>query len=263
MERYRKPGKPGRIATAIIYFLSVADVARILASPELERAGWYVALLAPLFFLLTVTLSHPDLPRIVLHSYLGLQAALVVAVLALDPTIDTVTSLMVILAYQAAHLFDGRARRMWVGAFALLAPASLMLFQDPMRGLALGLVPMAFAIVLAAFVAANEELEVARSESQALLADIQETNRQLQVYAGQVQELAALEERNRLARELHDSISQTLFSIILNTRATQILLKRDPKRVRPQLEQLQTLTQDTLAEMRGLIERLRPRSESN
>jgi signal transduction histidine kinase len=75
-----------------------------------------------------------------------------------------------------------------------------------------------------------------------------------------VEELAAMEERNRLARELHDSVSQTMFSLLLATRSAQILLERDPVRVRPQLEQLQELTQSALAQMRSLIAELRPKT---
>ena len=74
-----------------------------------------------------------------------------------------------------------------------------------------------------------------------------------------MEELAAIEERNRLARELHDSVSQTMFSIILNVRSTQVLLQRDPTRLRPQLETLQKLAQSALVEMRSLIAQLRPK----
>jgi signal transduction histidine kinase len=91
-----------------------------------------------------------------------------------------------------------------------------------------------------------------------MLGELQDTHRQLQAYADQVEELAAMEERNRLARELHDSVSQTLFSIVLHTRSAQILLERDPPRIRPQLQRLQELTQNALAQMRGLIAQLRP-----
>ena len=69
-----------------------------------------------------------------------------------------------------------------------------------------------------------------------------------------------LQERNRLARELHDSVSQTMFSISLNSRAAHILLERDPDKLRSQLEQLQGLTRSALEEMRGLIADLRPAS---
>jgi hypothetical protein len=52
-----------------------------------------------------------------------------------------------------------------------------------------------------------------------------------------------------------------MFSISLHSRATRILLERDPQRLRAQLEQLQSLTQNALAEMRSLIANLRPREQ--
>jgi signal transduction histidine kinase len=146
----------------------------------------------------------------------------------------------------------------WVGLFVLLTGGSLMVYLGPLEGLALGLTPSAVGIVLAAYVVVTEEIESARAGSQALLGELEETHKQLQAYADRVEELATMEERSRLARELHDSVSQTLFSIVLNTRSAQILQERNPARVKPQLEQLQALTQNALAQMRGLIAQLRP-----
>ncbi len=77
-----------------------------------------------------------------------------------------------------------------------------------------------------------------------------------------VEQTAALEERHRLARELHDSVSQALFSMTLHTRTAQRHLQTaglaadDPVGV--ELEQLHGLTQAALAEMRALIFELRP-----
>ena len=76
-------------------------------------------------------------------------------------------------------------------------------------------------------------------------------------------QLAVLEERQRLARELHDSASQTMFSISLHTRAAQIMLEREPNRLQPQLEELQRLTRSALDEMRGLIAHLRPPGDAS
>ena len=137
-----------------------------------------------------------------------------------------------------------------------------MFYLGALRGLSLGLTTMAGCIIIPAYIIANQEIEMAQLKSQAMLSELQVTHQQLQAYAGQVEELAAIEERNRLARELHDSISQTIFSIVLNTRSAQILVQRDPARVRLQLEQLQSLAQDALAEMRGLIAQLRPSQKS-
>jgi Na+/proline symporter len=74
--------------------------------------------------------------------------------------------------------------------------------------------------------------------------------------------IAALEERNRLARDLHDSVSQALFSMTLHTRAMELaaqnkgLDSQDP--LMRSLSQMRGLTQDALSEMRALIFQLRP-----
>jgi signal transduction histidine kinase len=71
---------------------------------------------------------------------------------------------------------------------------------------------------------------------------------------------AALEERQRLARELHDSVSQAIFSIALHARTARTLLTRDPGRVSEPLEHIFSLSQAAMAEMRALIFELRPES---
>jgi PAS domain S-box-containing protein len=74
----------------------------------------------------------------------------------------------------------------------------------------------------------------------------------------QAGELAAGEERAHLARELHDSVTQALFSMTLVTRSVEMLLEKDPTGARAQLSQLRDLQREALAEMRALIFELRP-----
>ena len=71
-------------------------------------------------------------------------------------------------------------------------------------------------------------------------------------------ELSTIEERKRLARELHDSVTQTLFSIGLTAEAAAELVEADPVRAREQLDHLQQLTRTAMGEMRSLIFELRP-----
>jgi signal transduction histidine kinase len=71
-------------------------------------------------------------------------------------------------------------------------------------------------------------------------------------------ELSTIEERKRLARELHDSVTQTLFSIGLTAEAAAELVEADPARAREQLGHLQSLTRTAMGEMRSLIFELRP-----
>lgn len=76
----------------------------------------------------------------------------------------------------------------------------------------------------------------------------------------QARALAALQERQRLARELHDSVSQMLYSIALSARTARILLDRDPSQVGDVLDDVMGLAKAGLAEMRALIFELRPES---
>lgn len=71
-------------------------------------------------------------------------------------------------------------------------------------------------------------------------------------------ELAAGRERQRLARDLHDAVSQTLFSVGLIAEVLPRIYERDPEQGRARLEEMRQLTRGALAEMRTLLLELRP-----
>jgi signal transduction histidine kinase len=73
-------------------------------------------------------------------------------------------------------------------------------------------------------------------------------------------ELNIVEERNRLARELHDSVSQKLFGIVLTAEAAATLLDRDTAAAGEQVARLGELAHEALTELRELIFELRPAS---
>src|ERR687886_2230472 len=74
----------------------------------------------------------------------------------------------------------------------------------------------------------------------------------------QTREYAVVEDRNRLARELHDSVTQSLFSVTLLSQAALSLWDRDAAKARERLERAHEVAQGGLAEMRALIFQLRP-----
>jgi len=76
----------------------------------------------------------------------------------------------------------------------------------------------------------------------------------------QAGDLAALEERQKLARELHDSVSQALYGIGLGARTARALLEREPAKAAEPLDYVLSLADAGLAEMRALIFELRPES---
>lgn len=71
-------------------------------------------------------------------------------------------------------------------------------------------------------------------------------------------ELTIMEERNRLARELHDAVAQKLFSLRLTAQAAAALAGRDPDRAVAELGQVERLAGEALAELRSVIFELRP-----
>jgi signal transduction histidine kinase len=74
----------------------------------------------------------------------------------------------------------------------------------------------------------------------------------------QSQQLAVVEERSRLARELHDAVTQTLFSASLISEALPGALQRSTDEAKVLLQELRQLTRGALAEMRTLLLELRP-----
>jgi len=80
----------------------------------------------------------------------------------------------------------------------------------------------------------------------------------LATFVKEVQSAAALKERKRLARNLHDAVNQSLFSASLIAEVLPRLWERHPEQILESLEDLRRLTRGALAEMRGLLVELQP-----
>jgi signal transduction histidine kinase len=255
----QSPVRLGRTAYLAIYLAFGAVAARTLAMEGLRPLLPTFLILELLYLVLfSAVISLPGLPGWALHLYFAFQSALILWMLSLYPEFDFLIVLYLLLSAQVSLAFSGHARWVWVGIFVVLSGGSLMVFLGPVRGLSLSLTTIAGELVVPAFVIVHHENELARSRSQALLGELQATNRQLQSYTSQVEDLAALQERNRLARQLHDTVSQLIFSISLNARSAQMMLAEDPSRLPDQIERLQALTAEALAQLRSLITQLRP-----
>ncbi|WP_393085059.1 GAF domain-containing sensor histidine kinase [Streptomyces sp. LN704] len=71
-------------------------------------------------------------------------------------------------------------------------------------------------------------------------------------------ELTIAEERSRLAHELHDAVSQKLFSLRLTAQAAAALVDRDPARAKGELHQVAALAAEATEELRAAVIELRP-----
>jgi signal transduction histidine kinase len=255
--------KPGWIGVVAIYLAYAAVVARTLTMENIRPLlPQYLWLELVYIILYTFVLWKPNLPGWLMHPYFVLQSVLVLYILSLRPEFDFVVVLFLLLSYQASLFFTGWIRWTWVIILVILTGGSLIYYLGFLEGLALAPTTMAVEIVIPAYIIVNQEIETTRVESQLLLGELQDTHVQLRSYASQVDELAAIQERNRLARELHDTVSQLIFSITLTTRSAQLLLERDPGRVQEQLLRLKEMTADALSQLRSLITQLRPPQNS-
>jgi signal transduction histidine kinase len=249
-------GWAGGSAMALILLAVVARTAALAVIRP--RLPVYLGLEILFVALFIAVLWKPGVPRWALNLYFLLQVALVLALLSLRPQFDSVLLLFLPLSHQAALIFEGRLRWAWILGLVGLTAGSLILFLGALRGLALALPLMAFEVVIPAYLIAGWEIESARLESARLLREVQITHERLQMHMGQVEQLAAMQERNRLARELHDTVSQLIFSISLTARAAELLLDQDVARARPLLSRLQALTAEALGQLRSVIVHLHP-----
>jgi signal transduction histidine kinase len=74
----------------------------------------------------------------------------------------------------------------------------------------------------------------------------------------QTRELSIVAERNRLALDLHDAVSQKLFGLVLEAEAAATVLERSPAAAGDRVAKLQVLAREALEELRSLVFELRP-----
>jgi signal transduction histidine kinase len=190
--------------------------------------------------------------------YLAIQAALSTILLFSPDPPDYFALLFAILSLQAMNKLDPKSGTIWIGAFTVLMLPPLAIHSGVPTAIAFGLIYSAADALFGANALASRRALEARTRNQTLLKELQENNQKLQVYSKQLEQLAVARERGRLGRELHDSVTQTIFSMTLTTQSAMLLLQSNPARVKSQLDRLEELAHSAMAEMQTLISELRP-----
>jgi signal transduction histidine kinase len=120
---------------------------------------------------------------------------------------------------------------------------------SPMMG---GAVIRTFSFLLIGFVI-NRLAAEQKQQNERLLA----ANQQLSNYAGTLEQLATSRERNRLAREIHDTLAHTLSGLAVNLEAIGALWKSDPEKAQQILNESLSVTRNGLVETRRAIQAMR------
>jgi len=258
MEAY-PPRRRMLIAYVSLYMACAAAAARAIF--ELQGDSDFWVMIGALAFYLLLLLVEPFLIArnlVYLHIINGLQTAVALGLLLFVGDIDYFSLLFIPPCTQSILNFSRKTALMWIGLITLLMVLALLVSFPFAKSVGYVIIYPTAIFLFTALSYLAKQAEEAQNRSEVLLADLQLANQKLQAYADQVQELAAASERNRLARELHDSVTQIIFGLTLSAQAARILIDRDPRRAAAELDHLQVLAQNALAEMRALVQELHP-----
>jgi signal transduction histidine kinase len=249
-------------ATVVAAFASL-----FFSNDEALPAGTVLALLAlGALFLFIGTYGYDHLPH---HSlainwlYLITQAALASLILFLSHAHGFTALLYFPLV---SHAWYSLPRRQALLAAALIT-AAFMLVIGLLAGWLVALqnsfIVLAGLIFVAVFTEQAMREQRARAEVERLARELADANQRLRAHAEQVEELATAKERNRLAREIHDSLGHYLTVINVQLEAARLLLDRgeplpaETGRALAALSKAQSLAQEGLGDVRRSVAALR------
>lgn len=163
--------------------------------------------------------------------YVGLQTGVVVRLLSQPGFTDFFAVLFALLSMQMMQRLQSRQAAIVIGLYAPLTALPLVKTYGLSQALTFALIPTALNSFLAVYALATRRAQAARAQNQSLAQALQAANHRLQAYTTQLEQAAVTRERHRLARELHDSVTQTIFSMTLTTQSAVMLLEQDSNRV--------------------------------
>jgi signal transduction histidine kinase len=182
--------------------------------------------------------------------YFGTQAFVLTLVYLLGSnTTDAFNFLFLLLTIHTAVVLPGKATVIWIAIYYLII-SSIVLATRGVGGVYAVLFYLSAYVICGFFGYTLQQAEVARDRNQRLVDELKATQQKLQ-------ELAVVEERNRLARDLHDSVKQQVFAISMQLSAARTALSESDKAY-SSVTEAERLAQQAGNELTTLISALRP-----
>jgi len=172
------------------------------------------------------------------------------------------TGLMLIPILIIAYLSHRRTIIWWIVIFVLLYPALDLLlspeinYTNELNAFVNTIVMFGIGYILNLILHSNLRMKQLLAENERQKQLIEEQNASLKQYAKQIERLTVIEERNRMARELHDTIGHTFTSVIMGMDAVSYLMKLDPDVALTKLDVLRDVTRKGLDEVRSSIHQI-------
>ena len=231
------------VSTAVMALLGISG----LDSLALQITALMLCLIFVLLYRFLFRTGHYERNPVI---YFGIQAVVLLLLLLLhSDTGDAFTFLFYILTVHAAVVFTVPVAALWVSFYYVIASV-VELLERGVDGLYAIFFYLAAFIVCAIFGHTVQQTELTSERNQRLVEELQSTQQKLQA-------LAVLEERNRLARDLHDSVKQQVFAISMQLSAARTALTEADKAY-ASVVQAEKLAQQAGAELTTLIHQLRP-----
>ncbi len=187
-------------------------------------------------------------PRI----YILVQTGLVIAMMYTAPSIDFITMLFLTLFFQAVQFFPNWIGFSWIGICILSIAGMLFIGLEWQAGLTSVVTAAVLGFLMGSFAYLIAHTEMKQQENQRLFGGLQEAYRQLKDASAQSEALAAADERYRLVRELHDSLTQILFSMNLAVQSAQFSIVESSSQADEHLARLQALARSAASEVQAL-----------
>jgi len=189
------------------------------------------------------------------HEYFAAQTLLFLSLSTLRSPSDAFTFLLFILTIQASILFPGRVAVRWIVLFFLLGSSLGFLVLDIANALGTMLFNSVAYLLVGMLGHSIRQTELARRDNQELVEILQTVQKQLQ-------ELAVVEERNRLAREIHDGLGHYLTATTMQIQGAKALLESTGAATQAPaaldaLGKAEALLQEALADVRRSVRALR------
>jgi signal transduction histidine kinase len=231
--------------------------------PATATLRWVIViLLAAIAMVQTFMLTGQRAPSKI-RACLVFYGALVAALMFLQPGWTMYPVLYVTPLMSAILVLPLREGAYWIAGYTGATAASFAVGINLGEGLiALFLYGVLYAF-MGVFAGALARADAARRKSQALLAELQEAHRQLQDYALRAEELAVVEERNRLAREMHDTLGHHLTVASVQLEGAQRLCSSDSEQAARMVGTAREQVREALGELRGTVAALRSPIEAD
>ncbi len=266
------PDTPGALrlgfAAAYIGVIGALVVYSNFVSPCIEQlpAGreWFmIGLLAAMLFIERFELardSQPTSRRLAIGLLLA-RTALVQGVVMLDCTRLAVL-LYAIVPFAAYFVLGASISRLielayWVFVAAHGEYAGSASLETTLNSLTLVVIFTLLLIFVHVIAGQIDRDQRSRQQMRQLLGELETSHRQLQVYASKVAELAAAAERNRLARDIHDSLGHYLTAISIQLEKAQAYRARDPEAADQAIRDAKQTARTALQDVRQSVSALR------